>query len=70
MAKDIVPQESGIAKAQEGAALPKPATMPALHAGGAPAHPSRPKAAEIGGPKGPEPTRYGDWERAGRCVDF
>jgi len=25
---------------------------------------------EIGGPKGPEPTRYGDWERAGRCVDF
>ena len=27
-------------------------------------------AAEIGGPKGPEPTRYGDWERAGRCVDF
>lgn len=29
---------------------------------------SRPK--EIGGPAGPEPTRYGDWERAGRCVDF
>ena len=28
----------------------------------------RPK--EIGGPKGPEPTRYGDWERKGRCVDF
>ena len=27
-------------------------------------------APEIGGPKGPEPTRYGDWERAGRCVDF
>jgi len=25
---------------------------------------------EIGGPKGPEPTRYGDWERRGRCVDF
>ncbi len=25
---------------------------------------------EIGGPKGLEPTRYGDWERAGRCVDF
>ncbi|MFO7285610.1 MAG: DUF1674 domain-containing protein [Gammaproteobacteria bacterium] len=25
---------------------------------------------EIGGPSGPEPTRYGDWERAGRCVDF
>lgn len=28
------------------------------------------KAVEIGGPKGPEPTRYGDWERNGRCSDF
>jgi len=28
------------------------------------------KLAETGGPKGLEPTRYGDWERAGRCVDF
>jgi hypothetical protein len=25
---------------------------------------------EIGGPKGPEPTRFGDWEKNGRCVDF
>lgn len=25
---------------------------------------------EVGGPKGPEPTRYGDWERGGRCIDF
>ena len=25
---------------------------------------------ELGGPKGPEPTRFGDWERKGRCVDF
>ena len=25
---------------------------------------------ETGGPSGPEPTRYGDWERDGRCVDF
>jgi hypothetical protein len=25
---------------------------------------------EIGGPQGPEPTRFGDWERAGRCIDF
>ncbi|MDO5091494.1 MAG: DUF1674 domain-containing protein [Cardiobacteriaceae bacterium] len=28
------------------------------------------KPEEIGGPSGPEPTRYGDWERKGRCVDF
>lgn len=25
---------------------------------------------EIGGPAGPEPTRYGDWERKGRVSDF
>lgn len=25
---------------------------------------------EIGGPEGPEPTRFGDWERKGRCIDF
>lgn len=25
---------------------------------------------EIGGRDGPEPTRYGDWEKAGRCIDF
>lgn len=29
-----------------------------------------PAQREIGGPKGPEPTRYGDWEKAGRCIDF
>jgi hypothetical protein len=28
------------------------------------------KPKEIGGPKGLEPTRYGDWEKAGRCIDF
>lgn len=28
------------------------------------------KPEEIGGPKGPEPTRYGDWEKNGRCIDF
>jgi len=25
---------------------------------------------EYGGPKGKEPTRYGDWEKNGRCTDF
>ena len=28
------------------------------------------KIKEVNGPKGPEPTRFGDWERKGRCVDF
>jgi hypothetical protein len=31
-------------------------------------NPKLPK--EIGGPAGPEPTRYGDWEQKGRCTDF
>jgi hypothetical protein len=30
----------------------------------------RPRPREIGGPQGPEPTRYGDWEVNGRCSDF
>ena len=25
---------------------------------------------EIGGRDGPDPTRYGDWEKNGRCIDF
>ena len=28
------------------------------------------RAIEDGGPSGPEPTRYGDWERKGIAVDF
>jgi hypothetical protein len=32
------------------------------------AAPARPK--EIGGRDGPEPVRYGDWEKNGRCIDF
>ena len=28
------------------------------------------KPIERGGPKGPEPTRFGDWESGGRCTDF
>jgi hypothetical protein len=44
----------------------KPATKPPA---AKPAEP-QPKAPEHGGPSGPEPTRYGDWERNGRCSDF
>lgn len=29
-----------------------------------------PVTGEKNGPKGPEPTRYGDWERKGRVTDF
>jgi hypothetical protein len=42
-----------------------PAAAPATDAATPAAAP-----AEIGGPAGPEPTRFGDWEKNGRCVDF
>lgn len=38
-----------------------PATPPAQPA-------TRPR--EVGGREGPEPTRFGDWELRGRCIDF
>jgi hypothetical protein len=38
------------------------------------AYPVRPptgeRPVEIGGRAGPEPTRFGDWEKNGRCIDF
>lgn len=44
----------------------EPATTGPAEQTATPALPER----EIGGPPGPEPTRYGDWEKAGRCIDF
>ncbi|MGH8299340.1 MAG: DUF1674 domain-containing protein [Steroidobacteraceae bacterium] len=38
--------------------------------GADPGAPSATPRREIGGPSGPEPTRFGDWERKGRCIDF
>jgi hypothetical protein len=32
--------------------------------------PARPAPKELQGPKGPEPTRYGDWENKGFASDF
>ena len=29
-----------------------------------------PDEREVGGREGPEPTRFGDWELRGRCIDF
>jgi len=42
-----------------------PPTTPDTKSAAVPAAPE-----EIGGPQGPEPTRFGDWEKNGRCVDF
>ncbi|MEO7205892.1 MAG: DUF1674 domain-containing protein [Steroidobacteraceae bacterium] len=41
-------------------------SMPVSHVPPAPAACSE----EIGGREGPEPTRFGDWELRGRCIDF
>jgi hypothetical protein len=46
--------------------LPRQERQPPPPAAGA----DIPPVAELGGPTGPEPTRYGDWERRGRCIDF
>ena len=48
-----------------GVGAPPPAENPAI-----PPRVPPPRPREIGGPKGPEPTRYGDWEVGGRCTDF
>lgn len=42
---------------QEPAPAAAPATVPA-------------SVREVGGRDGPEPTRFGDWELRGRCIDF
>jgi hypothetical protein len=46
------------------------AAEPSLPEPEKPAEEKPPRPREIGGPKGPEPTRYGDWEIGGRCIDF
>ncbi len=56
--KNDLPEDPPAANAETDAASPnEPAGQEAL-----------PK--EIGGREGPEPTRYGDWEKNGRCIDF
>ena len=50
-------------------AAPEPVPPP-NKASGKPSGKTPGKAKEIGGPSGLEPTRYGDWERKGICVDF
>jgi hypothetical protein len=49
---------------------PNPAEPRRTPAGGETPAPAKSDPREIGGPKGPEPTRYGDWEYNGRCIDF
>ncbi len=46
------------------------AVTPVPSAGARPVSQSTKMPKEIGGPPGPEPTRYGDWQYKGRCTDF
>jgi shikimate dehydrogenase len=48
------------------------AALPAQPAEGlaAPATSGNTAQPQPGGPPGPDPTRYGDWEKSGRCIDF
>lgn len=50
---------------------PTPSAAEPAAAQAPPERPTRPSLPrEIGGRDGPEPTRFGDWEKAGRCIDF
>lgn len=60
------PKEAAKAAPEGSAEAVKPGAEPMKKTTGEKA--ARPK--EVGGPSGPEPTRYGDWERKGICVDF
>jgi hypothetical protein len=62
------PLKPAIATAAAGAPPPPAAPAPPAAPDDAALPPSQPD--ESGGPKGPEPTRFGDWERKGRCIDF
>jgi len=60
------PEKNSSIPASVPSAEPHSSAIPAAGADRQPAEQPR----EIGGPAGPEPTRFGDWERKGRCIDF
>jgi hypothetical protein len=62
------PQKPPLPLSPQAAALKPKAPLPETKATTTPVTEIAP--VEIGGPKGPEPTRFGDWERKGRCSDF
>ena len=58
------PEEPPIAPSDATGKAPDPKPAPP------PPQPPKTMPKEIGGPTGPEPTRYNDWERKGRVSDF
>ncbi|MBS3959847.1 MAG: DUF1674 domain-containing protein [Xanthomonadaceae bacterium] len=57
----MLPQPPSLGEVPLPTAVPEPAP--------APLPPSSPPL-EWGGREGPDPTRFGDWEKNGRCIDF
>lgn len=59
-------------KRPEGSPAEEPAAAPSPEPVAAVPRPEVPGVAprELGGMPGPEPTRFGDWEKNGRCIDF
>ncbi|TLY76453.1 MAG: DUF1674 domain-containing protein [Gammaproteobacteria bacterium] len=49
---------------------PPASTAVAAPVAGAARDAGAPRPREVAGPAGPEPTRFGDWEKNGRCIDF
>ena len=62
--------KAGTAKRPMNTMPVQPANEPSPAPGAAGAPPPPPRAPEIGGRDGLDPTRYGDWEKNGRCIDF
>jgi hypothetical protein len=55
----------------DGETVPTPESLPEATASGNESRQGqRTDVKEIGGREGPDPTRYGDWEKNGRCIDF
>ena len=49
---------------------PPPSSLPVTDPAAPVAAAAAAAVREIGGPAGAEPTRFGDWEKNGRCIDF
>jgi hypothetical protein len=56
--------EQGAQPPEQGAQPPEQGAQPAAESA------ALPQPREVGGREGPEPTRFGDWELRGRCIDF
>ncbi|MDR3450810.1 MAG: DUF1674 domain-containing protein [Alphaproteobacteria bacterium] len=50
--------------------MEKPQQKPPAKGENTPKQTPQPAHGEVGGAKGPEPTRYGDWQHKGRVSDF